>query len=564
MIKYKSTNFRLALCSPVFASLKAIQVSLCWGLFAVAMIVALNALESEMKASAHMDVSNTLYASLTATLSFMMVFRTGQAYSRFWDGCTLVHHIAGDWFDAASSCIAFCRYSSADREAIEEFQQTLIRLVSLLHAMALGELEGSDHVDKIAHGFELIDCSALTRKPLLELKRSQHRPEVVLQWVQSLIIENVKSGVLSVPPPLLTRTFQDFGNGMVKYHEAVKYAQVPIPYPYTATAEVLLIFHTLLTPFVLCSMTTRFLWLCVFTFLLVFSPWCLHSIATELENPFEQDANDLDMEALQRDTNTRLVALVCGASMHVPKLMESPDVASRRVAKQFIATNRGSDPRVSASFTRVVRDASDEAAEDDHQTGSATLVLSENLWTITRKDSDSETERSPSPRAKVDHAATQLDEPNKAFTLQQSACFLQQSPRKVEMESLVLEVDTGCEPLDSSDLAVHHAPFGDVRSLRKHEDDRRVGPRARQVHRFEGPEATGLPRRPLDTGLRERRPSCPESPGWLSLPHASTLRACCSAQCSAAGAECASAESTLPPCVRPRPERPLLDLVSGV
>lgn len=39
----------------------------------------------------------------------LVVFRTGQAYNRFWDGSTLTHQMRGDWFDAASSIISFTR-----------------------------------------------------------------------------------------------------------------------------------------------------------------------------------------------------------------------------------------------------------------------------------------------------------------------------------------------------------------------------------------------------------------------------------------------------------------------
>ena len=60
----------------------------------------------------------------------LVVFRTGQAYNRFWDGSTLTHQMRGDWFDAASSIISFTRTSRADKAKLWEFRQIVVRLFS--------------------------------------------------------------------------------------------------------------------------------------------------------------------------------------------------------------------------------------------------------------------------------------------------------------------------------------------------------------------------------------------------------------------------------------------------
>lgn len=37
---------------------------------------------------------------------------------------------------------------------------------------------------------------------------------VLLQWVQRLIVENSRNGVLDIPAPILSRVFQDYDSGL--------------------------------------------------------------------------------------------------------------------------------------------------------------------------------------------------------------------------------------------------------------------------------------------------------------------------------------------------------------
>jgi len=123
------------------------------------------------------------------------------------------------------------------------------------------------------------------------------------------------------------------GNGMLKYHEALKFADVPVPFPYVATAELLLYFHTAVTPIVSVQWSSWGYQPPIFTFLLVFILWSLHIVAGELENPFEGiDANDLDMKQLQVSINSQLLCLVQGPALKLPKLSCTANQAAKRLA----------------------------------------------------------------------------------------------------------------------------------------------------------------------------------------------------------------------------------------
>lgn len=43
-----------------------------------------------------------------AILGFMVVFRSNQAWTRYWEGADLVLQARGSWVSATSSLIAFC------------------------------------------------------------------------------------------------------------------------------------------------------------------------------------------------------------------------------------------------------------------------------------------------------------------------------------------------------------------------------------------------------------------------------------------------------------------------
>ena len=74
--------------------------------------------------------------------------------------------------------------------------------------------------DKRSMSCELIDIASIDRDNLLELSMCENKPEVVFQWLQNEVVDSVKSGVLSIPPPLLTRSFQEMGAAMKQYHRS--------------------------------------------------------------------------------------------------------------------------------------------------------------------------------------------------------------------------------------------------------------------------------------------------------------------------------------------------------
>ena len=51
------------------------------------------------------------------------------------------------------------------------------------------------------------------------VKSSLCKAEYVFQCIQHLVVDAMEEHILVVPPPILTRSFQEMGAGMMIYHE---------------------------------------------------------------------------------------------------------------------------------------------------------------------------------------------------------------------------------------------------------------------------------------------------------------------------------------------------------
>jgi len=278
------------------------------------------------------QVASAAFSGMNFLIGFLVVFRAQQAYSRFWEGCTSISTMQGLFFDATSSLIAFCKMSSAPPKDVIIFEHTLVRLVSLLNASVLFELS-EDIQDREARkkgvpasrrAFELdlIDAEGLDSQSLLSISQTHDKVELLFQWIQQLIVESMHKNVFSVQAPIMTRAFQELANGMVEYRQAMKIVNIPLPFPYVQATEMLLVSHWLLSPFLMCVWTTSPLWTGLLTFVQVAFFWSLNSIASELENPFGEDDNDLNARDMQRIFNRQLLLLLRPSTGNTARLSQ--------------------------------------------------------------------------------------------------------------------------------------------------------------------------------------------------------------------------------------------------
>jgi hypothetical protein len=229
----------------------------------------------------------------------------------------------------------------------------------MLHAAALAVLEdtSSKAYDEIeAFKFELLDAEGLDEISLTALMIEDNKVELIFAWIQGCMVQHSKDVLKDIPPPILSRAFQQIGQGMCAFHDACKVASVPFPFPYAQICDAILIIHWICVPFVVYPWVTLPHMAGLMAFIQVFVLWALNFIAVEIENPFGIDDNDLDVREMQKQLNSSLKLLVR------PHASRSPTLSKAAVDfSQWEDMNRDHEK----SYSAIWQDLNDKVTSKD-------------------------------------------------------------------------------------------------------------------------------------------------------------------------------------------------------
>jgi len=263
-----------------------------------------------------------IWTGYTSILGFLVVFRNNQAYSRFWEGATLVRQVRGEWFNAVSALIAFSKKDSKVSGALQEmtnnFQEVLVRLASALYCSALRQVCDLDE-----NALQVLDLSEVNPDSVQMLADADDRCQLIIFWLQALIIQAEKDRVLDVPSPILSRSFQELSRGMVNLSNLHKIKEIPFPYPYQQVLIVMLIMHNVMTTCMGAIICDALPWACAMTFMVTGSFWTVIYIAVEIDQPFGDDPNDLPLIEMQEEFNADLVRLLKTSNGNLPCMSRS-------------------------------------------------------------------------------------------------------------------------------------------------------------------------------------------------------------------------------------------------
>jgi len=259
------------------------------------------------------------FSGFTMVLSLILVFRTNQAYTRFWASSAHVCDFTAELQEAVSAVAAFTTVSTASPDENQAFLHRMVRLCSLLHATALQMATGI--ADK---EFPVLDIKAIRGSSLTYLKqcKGEERVTAICQWIQVLIVQGMTSGVLNVPPPILSRVFQALEKSKCSFHQFHQIVKIPFPYPYAQATWILLAIYCIYTPCVMMWWTESPIMAFISTFLCTIGMFVVEITAGQLEDPFGDDANDLPVLEFQFDMNKFLLTLLDTCSRDVPKLRD--------------------------------------------------------------------------------------------------------------------------------------------------------------------------------------------------------------------------------------------------
>jgi len=289
-----------------------------------------------------LTVPSSVFSAVSGITGFLVVFRVGHSYNRFWDGSLHLYKLKEAWFTFFKETISFTRLPTADTEKIKTFWARLAHLVSLCNVMCMGKLEGSEK--PVAHWFDVIGVEGLDAESLEALSNSSFQVELVHQWIYNLVVEAVHNGVLAVPPPILGACFASLNAPLHHYYSSRRLTMVPFPYPFAASAEVMMIFQTVFTAmamFAWCEPGTA----AVFTFAFTFTLWCIHLVAADLENPFGTDVNDLPMEQLHVELTGLMQQAVSAVGQSMP-VVKDVDQVQLKAQHSFNSVRKSSKNNV--------------------------------------------------------------------------------------------------------------------------------------------------------------------------------------------------------------------------
>merc|ERR1719473_1756237 len=96
--------------------------------------------------------------------------------------------------------------------------------------------------------------------------------------------------------------------------------------------SVLLVCHLFMSPFYAAAFSNSRFWAGIFSGVPVFSLWCIEFIARELEQPFGDGIDDLDLAISQSEMNESLLTLLHRRTQWAPDLDE---VAQSSLCRQL-------------------------------------------------------------------------------------------------------------------------------------------------------------------------------------------------------------------------------------
>merc|ERR1711957_656215 len=111
---------------------------------------------------------------------------------------------------------------------------------------------------------------------------------------------------LQVPPPILSRAFQELSRGMVNLNNVRKIKEIPFPFPYAQMIQVMLLVHWIVTPCIAAHLVNSAWAAAACAFFVTCAFWSLIYVAREIDHPFGEDANDFNMAEMQQIMNSSL------------------------------------------------------------------------------------------------------------------------------------------------------------------------------------------------------------------------------------------------------------------
>eukprot|EP00434_Breviolum_minutum_P014015 symbB.v1.2.012359.t2/scaffold854.1/size229663/13 len=200
-------------------------------------------------------------------------------------------------------------------QLLELRRHTLVRLASVMHGSALDEICGEGAAGQVCMDITGLDIATL--KFLRDCTEIYGFNKALQHMMKNLVTYNQHIGVLTIPPPILSRVYQTLSRGFVNLLNAKKIADTRFPFPWAQIITLLILSYSITTPLVVAAIVKQYAWAVMVTFIPVFSMISLNLVCTQLEMPFGTDANDLPLQHFQLEMNRGLLLLIHEMTDHI-------------------------------------------------------------------------------------------------------------------------------------------------------------------------------------------------------------------------------------------------------
>ncbi|MBF1097996.1 MAG: bestrophin [Riemerella sp.] len=229
-----------------------------------------------------------IHTLLGFVLSMLLVFRTNTAYDRWWEGRKLLGKMVNDSRNLAIKLHAIL--PKDDKENRDFFKKYLCFFPHLL----------SRHLSKQSTKMELAQDQQHT-----EVEQLPHPPNALIWRIQNQVQKLYREGVITGDQLIILDTqlsgFLDVCGGC----ERIK--NTPIPYSYSSFTKKFIVIYVITLP-IAYAMSIGYMMtlLTVFVFYVLMS---LEVLAEEIEEPFNNEENDLPMELIAQNIERNIIRI---------------------------------------------------------------------------------------------------------------------------------------------------------------------------------------------------------------------------------------------------------------
>lgn len=244
-------------------------------------------------------VPSTVHTLIGVALGLLLVFRTQGSYERFWEGRKLWGGIVNESRNVAREAAAFLR-------GRPDLLRPIIFWTAAFPYAAMNSLRGGRGIGPLAE--------RLPKEEVADVLSAQHVPSAVARRITSQLVRARDEGHLS---DYVAITMDSNVNLLIDYIGSCERIQkTPLPFAYVVHLRRALILYCLTLPF---ALVETYGWSTIGdTLLIAYILFGIEEIGVEIENPFDEDDNDIPLDQICANIEGNLMAVIEEAEAERP------------------------------------------------------------------------------------------------------------------------------------------------------------------------------------------------------------------------------------------------------